>query len=35
MDYKGNILYNFSGSMAFPNDFLFNDINDDGREDLK
>lgn len=39
MDCKKNILYDFSGSMAFPNDFkvnefLFQDINDDGREDL-
>lgn len=39
IDYKDNILYDFSDSMAFPNDFkvndfLFKDINDDGREDL-
>lgn len=38
-DCKGNILYDFSDLMAFPNDFkvndfLFKDINDDGREDL-
>ncbi len=38
-DCKRNILYDFSDSMAFPNDFkvndfLFKDINDDGREDL-
>ena len=39
VDDKENILYDFSGSMEFPsdfkvNDFLFKDINDDGREDL-
>jgi hypothetical protein len=39
VDDKKNILYDFAGSMAFPNDFkvndfLFKDINDDGREDL-
>ena len=39
VDDKENILYDFSGSMAFPNDFkvndfLFKDINNDGREDF-
>jgi hypothetical protein len=39
VDDKDNILYEFSGSLAYPNDFkvkdfLFKDINDDGREDL-
>lgn len=39
VDDKDNILYDYSGSSAFPNDFRvndfsFRDINDDGREDL-
>lgn len=39
IDNKDNILYDFSGTLAFPNDFKvndfsFEDINDDGRKDL-
>lgn len=39
IDDEENILYDFSGSMLFPNDFkvndfLFEDVNNDGREDL-
>lgn len=39
IDDEENILYDFSGSMAFPNDFkvndfLFKDLNNDGRNDL-
>lgn len=39
VDNKDNILYDFSGTLAFPNDFKvndfsFEDINDDGRKDL-
>ena len=39
VDDKENILYDFSESVVFPsdfrvNDFLFKDINNDGREDF-